>query len=356
MRTGQLRARFTAEAGALRRHLDVLDPRGRRPRNAGHVQQRATSSPTGSSPPRSPRRRSTCCARTTTRCRASHSPSGRRSTRPARQGRHRPAHRLPGARDVHVDGGIRRHSRSDRLPHDDPLRPIGNFVGFIQLELSKNPNPRMSDGDPPWLSIDLRVFKTNPGDTPTAEIEHPDDGADGAYAYIQDVLDGLQRLGWRRPSLRRPAHRPGRQPARAGHQRRRRQPRLQLRHRPRALPRSRGRRCRRRAGLLPHVDDGMDGAGVRRQRQLPEDGQRAVGDPAARVARRRDQQRAVLRRAACGDMEMQTDTTTAAPCRATARPRCTPTSAAGSTSTRTSTASQTTRRTTARSRRRRAGS
>ena len=39
---------------------------------------------------------------------------------------------------------------------------MGNFVGFIQLQLSKNPNPRMSDGDPPWLSIDLRVFKTNP--------------------------------------------------------------------------------------------------------------------------------------------------------------------------------------------------
>ena len=55
--------RLTAEAGALRRHLDVLDPRGRRARHAGHVQQTpCTSSPTGSSPPRSRRRRSTCCA------------------------------------------------------------------------------------------------------------------------------------------------------------------------------------------------------------------------------------------------------------------------------------------------------
>ena len=49
----------------------------------------------------------------------------------------------------------------------------------------------MSDGDPPWLSIDLRVFKTNPDDTPTAGIAHPaaSEGADGAYGYIQDVIE-----------------------------------------------------------------------------------------------------------------------------------------------------------------------
>ena len=67
---------------------------------------------------------------------------------------------------------------------------MGDFVNAITLQLSKNPNPRMSDGDPPWLSIDLRVFKTNPGDTLTAGIAHPsaDQGAAGAYSYIQNVL------------------------------------------------------------------------------------------------------------------------------------------------------------------------
>ena len=64
------------------------------------------------------------------------------------------------------------------------------FIGFVTLQLSKNPNPRMSDGDPPWLSIDLRVYKTNPGATATADIEHPpaSEGEAGAYGYIQSVI------------------------------------------------------------------------------------------------------------------------------------------------------------------------
>lgn len=68
---------------------------------------------------------------------------------------------------------------------------MGLFLNAVTLQLSKNPNPRMRDGDPPWLSIDLRVFKTNPGDSPTAGIAHPaaSEGADGAYEYIQNVLD-----------------------------------------------------------------------------------------------------------------------------------------------------------------------
>ena len=66
--------------------------------------------------------------------------------------------------------------------------------GSSTLQLSKNPNPRMSDGDPPWLSIDLRVFKTNPGLSPTAGIEHPAAGAASAYPYIRDVLDAYN--GW----------------------------------------------------------------------------------------------------------------------------------------------------------------
>ena len=83
----------------------------------------------------------------------------------------------------------------DEIPEDEDFQAIGFyvtmglFIGFTPLQLSKNPNPRMSDGDPPWLSIDLRVFKTNPGESPTAQIEHPAAGEAGAYAYIQDVLD-----------------------------------------------------------------------------------------------------------------------------------------------------------------------
>ena len=84
----------------------------------------------------------------------------------------------------------------DAIPDDQDFQNIvfyatmGQFVNAITLQLSKNPNPRMSDGDPPWLSVDLRVFKTNPGDTLTAGIEHPsaNAGADGAYSYIRDVL------------------------------------------------------------------------------------------------------------------------------------------------------------------------
>jgi hypothetical protein len=85
----------------------------------------------------------------------------------------------------------------DGIPAGDDFRTMvlyarmGIFVGFIQLQLSRNPNPRMSDGDPPWLSIDVRVFKTNPGEAPTAGVVHPDDGV---YDYIQDVLAAYN--GW----------------------------------------------------------------------------------------------------------------------------------------------------------------
>lgn len=85
----------------------------------------------------------------------------------------------------------------DAIPNDQDFRnmvfyaEMGLFVNGINLQLSKNPNPRMSDGDKTWLSIDLRVFKTNPGDSPTGGIAHPsaNEGASGAYSYIQDVLN-----------------------------------------------------------------------------------------------------------------------------------------------------------------------
>ena len=73
----------------------------------------------------------------------------------------------------------------------------GLFSYQIPLQLSKNPNPRMSDGEPPWLSIDLRVFKTTPAQAVTSGIVHPaaDEGESGAYGYIQDVLEAYNSLG-----------------------------------------------------------------------------------------------------------------------------------------------------------------
>jgi hypothetical protein len=84
----------------------------------------------------------------------------------------------------------------DAIPAAEDFQTIvfraeaGLFAAQINLQLSRNPNPRMRDGDPPWLSVDLRVFKTNPGQTPTGGVAHPpaNQGAAGAYGYIQNVL------------------------------------------------------------------------------------------------------------------------------------------------------------------------
>lgn len=62
-----------------------------------------------------------------------------------------------------------------------------DFNCQTNLTLSKNQNPRMSDGNPHWLSVDLRVFKTKPGEDLTADFEHPS-GANAPYDYIQGVL------------------------------------------------------------------------------------------------------------------------------------------------------------------------
>jgi hypothetical protein len=83
----------------------------------------------------------------------------------------------------------------DSIPDDDDFllfsfaAQMRDFAAVTNLQLSRNPNPRMSDGDPPWLSIDLRVFKTTPGESPTAGIEHPAAGGNAPINYINDVLD-----------------------------------------------------------------------------------------------------------------------------------------------------------------------
>ena len=62
-----------------------------------------------------------------------------------------------------------------------------DFGSSTVLTLSKNPNPRMSDGDPPWLSIDLRAFSTRPPQSPTAGVMHGS-GLNAPFDYIQAVL------------------------------------------------------------------------------------------------------------------------------------------------------------------------
>jgi len=67
----------------------------------------------------------------------------------------------------------------------------GLFQADTKIRLSKKQNPRMRDGEPPWLSIDLKVYKTHPGLSPLMGIEHPLPGAANAYQYINDVITAL---------------------------------------------------------------------------------------------------------------------------------------------------------------------
>jgi hypothetical protein len=62
------------------------------------------------------------------------------------------------------------------------------FPSQTNLVLSKNPNPRMRDGDPPWLSIDLRAFSTKPGTAFTAGVNHAS-GLNAPHDYIKAVLE-----------------------------------------------------------------------------------------------------------------------------------------------------------------------
>jgi Galactose oxidase-like, Early set domain len=86
-------------------------------------------------------------------------------------------------------------SAFDAVPDDPGFRAIelnanmGYFSTSVQLTLTKKLNPRMSDGDPHWLSVDLRAFSTTEGAAPvTADIANPSTTT-GAYQYIQEVLN-----------------------------------------------------------------------------------------------------------------------------------------------------------------------
>jgi hypothetical protein len=81
----------------------------------------------------------------------------------------------------------------DDIPANDDFATVTftatmrDFVSSAKLQLSKNPNPRMRDGDPPWLSVDLRAFSTKPGESYTAGVEHSS-ALNAPYDYIQAVL------------------------------------------------------------------------------------------------------------------------------------------------------------------------
>jgi hypothetical protein len=81
----------------------------------------------------------------------------------------------------------------DQIPASDDFQNVTftakmrDFTCTTTLVLSKNPNPRMRDGDPPWLSIDLRAFSTRPGQAFTAAVTHGS-GLNAPYDYIQAVL------------------------------------------------------------------------------------------------------------------------------------------------------------------------
>ncbi len=62
-----------------------------------------------------------------------------------------------------------------------------SFPSQAELTLSKRQNPRMRDGEPPWVSIDVRAFWTRPGETATAGVTHPG-GEDGPFTYIKGLV------------------------------------------------------------------------------------------------------------------------------------------------------------------------
>lgn len=85
-------------------------------------------------------------------------------------------------------------SAFDAIADDQDFREIvltatmGYYKTSVTLSLTKKLNPRMSDGDPHWLSVDLRAFSTRAGASSfTAGIGNPSD-SDDAYPYIQNVL------------------------------------------------------------------------------------------------------------------------------------------------------------------------
>ncbi len=66
---------------------------------------------------------------------------------------------------------------------------IASVSGSAQIELIKQPNPFILHGDPPWLSVDLRVFVVHAGETKFG-VTMGDD-ATAAPRFIQQVMANL---------------------------------------------------------------------------------------------------------------------------------------------------------------------
>lgn len=62
------------------------------------------------------------------------------------------------------------------------------------IKLTHQPNPYMLDGEIPWLSVDLRVFKINQGDTLFGQPPVGDDATDNATAAINFIQGVLSRF------------------------------------------------------------------------------------------------------------------------------------------------------------------
>jgi hypothetical protein len=102
------------------------------------------------------------------------------------------AQRIVFVYDVVIDGT----QVFDQIPAADAFQTVTlradmqHYACVVPLTLSKNPNPFMRDGNPPWLSIDLRVFKTRQDATEpwSAGIQHGG-GGNAPFEYIGDLLN-----------------------------------------------------------------------------------------------------------------------------------------------------------------------
>jgi hypothetical protein len=77
-----------------------------------------------------------------------------------------------------------------------------------EIELIKQPNPFILDGDPPWLSVDLRVFSITESES---KFGFSCPNASSAPQYIQAVIAALTTAKGRPygGKIHRPLTRPG---------------------------------------------------------------------------------------------------------------------------------------------------
>lgn len=89
----------------------------------------------------------------------------------------------------------------DQIPVADAFQTVTfradmrHFSCQVPLTLSKNPNPFMRDGDPPWLSVDVRVFKISAGEAPMLAAGVPQaSGGSAPFDFIQGLLTKYNQL------------------------------------------------------------------------------------------------------------------------------------------------------------------